>query len=127
GRRSSVTAIATTPVRPVRSVRAAAFGTHANSVMAACTSCLVSGRMWGSPFTTRETVFTDTPARPATSRIVTRMQRTLGREHCGERRTDQQILVRHPPARHSRKLAWPLPSFSGAARSALEGPPHVLD
>ncbi|GAA2273711.1 hypothetical protein GCM10009853_029450 [Glycomyces scopariae] len=41
--------------------------------MAARTWARVSGRMCGSSFTTRDTVFTDTPARSATSRIVTRM------------------------------------------------------
>nr|BFF25307.1 hypothetical protein GCM10025732_32720 [Glycomyces mayteni] len=47
--------------------------------MAARTWSRVSGRMCGSSFTTRETVLTETPARTATSRIVTRMRTTLAR------------------------------------------------
>lgn len=62
-----------TPVLPVRSVRAEAFGRHPSPAIASRTFACGSGRMCGSPFTTRETVFTETPARSATSRIVTRM------------------------------------------------------
>jgi hypothetical protein len=70
GRRSSATPTPRSPVRPVRNVRAAAFGTHSSAAIAARTRRTTSGRVCGSMLTTRETVFTDTPASAATSRIV---------------------------------------------------------
>src|SRR6266566_9172155 len=57
-------------VRRVTRVLAAAFGRYASSRMAASTRSRVSGRTFGCSFSTRETVWCDTPASRATSAIT---------------------------------------------------------
>lgn len=57
-------------IRPVRRLRATELGRKSSSAMAALTFCRVCSLTLGSPLTTRETVFSDTPARWATSCIV---------------------------------------------------------
>src|ERR1700751_192850 len=57
-------------VRRVTRVLAAAFGRYASSRMGASTRSRVSGRTFGCSFSTRETVWCDTPASRATSAIT---------------------------------------------------------
>src|ERR1700761_5976798 len=59
-------------VCPVRSSLADSFRRKPRSSIASCTRLAVSGVTPGSPFTTRETVFSATPALEATSFMVGR-------------------------------------------------------
>ena len=65
-------------VRRVTRVLAAAFGRYASSRMASSTRSRVSGRTFGCSFSTRETVWCDTPASRATSAITGGLDRSPG-------------------------------------------------
>ena len=56
--------------RLVTSARAARLGLYCSCSMTSSTRCLVSGRMLGWSFSTRDTVWCETPARRATSRML---------------------------------------------------------
>ena len=56
--------------RLVTSARAARLGLYCSSAITSSTRCLVSGRMLGCWLSTRETVWCETPARRATSRML---------------------------------------------------------
>lgn len=60
-------------VRPLRSTRALSLRRNPRASMASMTRRSVSGVTPASPLTTRETVFSPTPARAATSFMVGRM------------------------------------------------------
>ena len=69
----------TTPIEPLRRVtrlRAARLGTYPSSTIAASTARRMSGLTLGEPFTTRETVARETPAREATSSRVVPLRRS---------------------------------------------------
>src|SRR5690606_32898690 len=78
------TTSAIVPARPSARFRADRFGRYPSSSMAASTRSRVAGRTTLRWWTTFVTVLSDTPARSATSRSVTRPTRTSGlpsREH----------------------------------------------
>lgn len=60
-------------VRPLRSTRALSLRRKPRASIASWTRRSVSGVTPGSPFTTRETVLSPTPARAATSFMVGRV------------------------------------------------------
>ena len=57
-------------VRRVTSARAAGDGTYRSCLMACSTRARVAGRTFGRSLSTRDTVWCDTPASRATSKIV---------------------------------------------------------
>ena len=67
GEGSSGKARAITPLRPVRSLRAATLGWYPSASIAACTLVRVAAATCTVPLTTLDTVFTETPAASATS------------------------------------------------------------
>ena len=64
-------AMAITPLRPLRIERAPACGRYCSSSIACSTRCRVSGEIERAPLSTYDTVLRDTPASLATSTMVT--------------------------------------------------------
>src|SRR5918993_782810 len=75
--------------RLVTRARAARLGLYCRSAMTSSTRCFVSGRMLGWWFSTRDTVWCETPARRATSRMLG------ARPRCGSCVTGPRSLSRH--------------------------------
>ena len=63
--------MAMTPLRPLRIERAPACGRNCSSSIACSTRRRVSGEIGRAPLSTYDTVLRDTPARRATSAMVT--------------------------------------------------------
>src|SRR3954451_24069041 len=95
---TSGTTRATLRAAPVRSARAAAFGRYPSSAAARRTvfSVPADTRPLALPDITSETVDCETPARRATSTLVTRLSaaRAMRESHHGRRSLDFGIVIR---------------------------------
>src|SRR5690349_19912095 len=102
-------------VRRVTSARAAGDGTYRSCLIACSTRARVAGRTLGRSFSTRETVWWDTPASRATSKIVA----TLA---LSSRSLILAALLPRASARSFSSIILPGMPRSGPAPPRLRGP-----